>query len=161
MGRGPTAKQEAYVVVPATAERKNRTRSDKRRILERPFPFGSGIELGWRTEPKLNWCEAFDDDHGAPAQRASPEWGRRDLVVRDCYWIWRRRKGGERLLADRQQCAAAAAGQKPKMSDTDEPARQYVQQKPAQELIGRQRRNNRLYAGSSSARRAASQRSRA
>lgn len=120
-------------------ERKNRTRSDEWWMLERPFPFGSGIEKGWRTEPKLNGCQAFDDDHGTAAQGASPEWDRGDLVVRDCYRIWRRRNGRERVPADRQQCAAAAAGQKPKMSDADEPPRQHMQQKSAQELIGRQR----------------------
>ena len=48
------------------------------------------------------------------------------------------RNGGERLLADRQQCAATAAGKETKMPDAHEPPRQQMEQEAVQELIDRE-----------------------
>ena len=44
----------------------------------------------------------------------------------------------QQLEAEREHCAAAAMGEKPKVPDADETRRQYVQQESAQELIDRQ-----------------------
>jgi hypothetical protein len=42
------------------------------------------------------------------------------------------------LLADRQQCAATAAGKETKMPDAHETSRQQMEQEAAQELIDRE-----------------------
>jgi len=46
--------------------------------------------------------------------------------------------GGKQLSTKRNQCTATTAGEEAEVPDTDEAARQHVQQKPAQELIDRQ-----------------------